>query len=110
MSSKAVKSAVAVPCAVIVGKRLGDSRGKRGLAMVDVTNGADVYMRLGASNFSFSAIISSCLLIACASPALGYASLPNYYFIRAEPRSEAKKTGSGDWIRTNGNTGMNRAL
>ena len=49
ISSNAVKSAVAVPCEPSLSeKRLGDSRGKRGLAMVDVTNGADVYMRLGA--------------------------------------------------------------
>ena len=76
---------------VIVGKRLGDSRGKRGLAMVDVTNGADVYMRLGAVKlFLFShhiLLFADCMRV----PALGYASLPNYYFIRAEPRSEAKK-------------------
>ena len=33
---------------VVLGQNLGDSRGQRGLAVVDVTNGADVYMRLRA--------------------------------------------------------------
>src|SRR5207237_10367484 len=31
-----------------LGQRLGDRRGQRGLAMVDVTDGADVHVGLGA--------------------------------------------------------------
>ena len=34
--------------AVVLGENLGDGRSQRGLAMVDVANGADVYMRLRA--------------------------------------------------------------
>src|SRR5207248_8878019 len=44
---------------------LGDGSGQRGLPMVDVTNGADVEVRLGALE----------LLLGHASPSLCYASL-----------------------------------
>ena len=47
MFSNAVKSALGL------GENLGDGGGQRGLAVVDVTNGADVNMRLSALKLLF---------------------------------------------------------
>ena len=50
MFSNAVKSALQPS---VSGENLGDGSGQRGLAVVDVTNGADVNMRLSALKLLF---------------------------------------------------------
>ena len=42
-----LEGGVASLAALGLGENLGDGRGQRGLAVVDVTNGTDVYVRLG---------------------------------------------------------------
>ena len=102
----------------LLGQRFRDRRGERRLTMVDVTDGTDVHMRLGALELLLrhespplgAVTVSGPLgIIPTSHPSSNNVHVTFHSYIQWTRRPR-RNPGSGDWIRTSDNTGMNRAL
>ncbi len=98
-----------------LGENLGDSGRQRGLAVVDVADGADIDMRLSTLELLLGHVPSNFSLAMCHPPSGNrtsrFAANDAYVLnMSSGPHRGRKIAGSGDWIRTSDAAGMNRVL